>query len=251
MVVFTARLLGPSGRGLYALASLSIGLCQVPFSSVWVANAVELARKRATPRELFGVSMVVAAGGGTVTCLVALAISPLLGDRWWVLALPSLVTPFVLLRAYQEGLWTRWARASRQRPQARPRHPAVPVHHPSPARRRTARTSIVIWELAFVTLAVTAYFPLRAFVGGPSLPRDLRLYRRVVTYGLTLSGFRIVELLNERIGLIALAVFSTTAAVGVFSIAIAATDVLLLSTEALALSTFRRIAAKSGTPPPR
>ena len=53
MVVFTARLLGPSGRGLYALASLSIGLCQVPFSSVWVANAVELARKRATPRELY------------------------------------------------------------------------------------------------------------------------------------------------------------------------------------------------------
>jgi hypothetical protein len=39
-----------------------------------------------------------------VTCLVVLAISPLLGDRWWVLALPSLITPFILLRAYQEGI---------------------------------------------------------------------------------------------------------------------------------------------------
>jgi O-antigen/teichoic acid export membrane protein len=66
----------------------------------------------------------------------------------------------------------------------------------------------------------------------------------VVTYGLTLSGFRVVQLLNERIGLIALAAFSTNAAVGVFSIAIAATDVLLLSTEALALSTFRRIGSE-------
>jgi hypothetical protein len=42
----------------------------VPFGSVWIANAVELARKRATPRELFGVSIVVALGGGTLTCLV-------------------------------------------------------------------------------------------------------------------------------------------------------------------------------------
>jgi O-antigen/teichoic acid export membrane protein len=242
MVVVTARLLGPSGRGLYALASLSIGLCQVPFSSVWVANAVELARKRATPRELFGVSMVVALGGGTVTCLVALAISPLLGDRWWVLALPSLVTPFVLLRAYQEGLWTALGhvRAVNVLRLGRASLPFLFITPPLLA-GATARTSIVVWELAFVVLAVTAYFRLRAFIGRPRVPRDPPLYRRVVSYGLTLSGFRIVEVLNERNGLIALAVFSTTAAVGVFSIAVAATDVLLLSTEALALSTFRRI----------
>ena len=245
MVVLTARLLGPSGRGLYALASLSVGLCAVPFSSVWVANAVELARKRATPRELFGVSMVVALGGGTVTCLVALAISPLLGDRWWVLALPSLVTPFVLLRSYQEGLWTALGhvRAVNVLRLGRATLPFVFITPPLLA-GATARTSIVIWELAFVALAVTAYFPLRAFVGGPRLPRDRGLYRRVVRYGLTLSGFRVVQLLNERIGLIALAAFSTNAAVGVFSIAIAATDVLLLSTEALALSTFRRIGSE-------
>jgi O-antigen/teichoic acid export membrane protein len=245
MVVLTARLLGPSGRGLYALASLSIGLCQIPFSSVWVANAVELARKRATPRELFGVSIVVAAGGGTVTCLVALAISPLLGDRWWVLALPSLVTPFVLLRSYQEGLWTALGhvRAVNLLRLGRATLPFLFIAPPLIA-GATARTSIVIWELAFVALAVTAYFPLRAFLGGPRLPRDRGLYRRVVTYGLTLFGFRVVQLLNERVGLIALAAFSTNAAVGVFSIAIAATDVLLLSTEALALSTFRRIGSE-------
>jgi O-antigen/teichoic acid export membrane protein len=246
MVILTARLLGPSGRGLYALASLSVGLCQVPFSSVWVANAVELARKRATPRELFGVSVVVALGGGTVTCLVALAISPLLGERWWVLALPSLVTPFVLLRAYQEGLWTALGhvRAVNLLRLGRATLPFLFITPPLLI-GATARTSIVVWELAFVALAVTAYFPLRAFVGGPRLPRDRRLYRRVVTYGLTLSGFRVVQLLEERVGLIALATFSTNAAVGVFSIAIAATDVLLLSTEALALSTFRRIGSEA------
>jgi O-antigen/teichoic acid export membrane protein len=246
MVVLTGRLMGPSGRGLYALASLSVGICQVPFGSVWVANAVELSRKRATARELFGVSVVVALGGGLLTCLVALAISPLLGDRWWVLALPSLITPFVLLRAYQEGIWQAvgHVRAVNVLRLGRSTLPFLFILPPLLANAST-RTTIVIWELAFVVLAVTAWFRLRAFVGGPQLPRDRSIYRRVTRYGLTISGFRIVEVLNERNGLIALAIFATNAAVGVYSIAVAATEVLLLATEALALSTFKRISSDS------
>jgi O-antigen/teichoic acid export membrane protein len=246
LVVLTGRLMGPSGRGLYALASLSVGLCQVPFGSVWIANAVELTRKRATPREVFGVSVVVAMGGGLLTCLVALAISPLLGDRWWVLALPSLITPFVLLRAYQEGIWQALGhvRAVNVLRLGRACLPFLFILPPLLANAST-RMTIVIWELAFVVLAVTAWFRLRAFVGRPQFPHDRSIYRRVTRYGLTISGFRIVEVLNERNGLIALAVFSTNAAVGVYSIAVAATEVLLLATEALALSTFKRISSDS------
>ena len=246
MVVLTGRLMGPSGRGLYALASLSVGICQVPFGSVWVANAVELARKRATPRELFGVSIVVALGGGVATCLVALAISPLLGDRWWVLALPSLITPFVLLRAYHEGIWQALGhvRAVNVLRLGRASLPFLFILPPLLADAST-RTTIVIWELAFVVLAATAWLRLRAFLGGPQFPRDRNIYRRVTSYGLTISGFRIVEVLNERNGLIALAIFATDAAVGVFSIAVAATEVLLVATNALALSTFRRISSDS------
>jgi O-antigen/teichoic acid export membrane protein len=246
MVVATGRLMGPSGRGIYALASLSVGICQVPFGSVWVANAVELARKRATPRELFGVSVVVAMGGGVATCLVALAISPLLGDRWWVLALPSLITPFVLLRAYQEGIWQAvgHVRAVNVLRLGRASLPFLFILPPLLADAST-RTTIVIWELAFVVLAATAWLRLRTFIGGPRFPRDRTIYQRVTSYGLTISGFRIVEVLNERNGLIALALFTTDATVGVFSIAVAATEVLLVATNALALSTFRRISSDS------
>jgi O-antigen/teichoic acid export membrane protein len=244
LVVLTGRLMGPSGRGLYALASVSVGICQVPFGSVWIANAVELARKRATPRELFGVSIVVALGGGTLTCLVALAISPLLGDRWWVLALPSLITPFVLLRAYQEGIWQAvgHVRAVNLLRLGRATLPFLFILPPLLA-DASVRTTIIIWEVAFVVLALTAYVRLRAFIGSPRFPRDRSIYRRVTRYGLTISGFRIVEVLNERNGLLALAAFSSNAAVGVFSIAVAATEVLLLATEALALSTFKRISS--------
>lgn len=246
MILLTGRFMGPSGRGLYALASLSIGLCQVPFGSVWVANAVELARGRATPRQLFGVSMVVAGAGGMLTSMVALAISPALGDRWWVLALPSLVTPFVLLRAYQEGLYQALGhvRAVNVLRIGRSFLAVLFIAPPILADAST-RTTIIIWEISFVVLAVTAFFRLRAFIGGPHFPRDLAIYRRVTRYGLTISGFRVVEVLNERNGLIALAIFANDATVGVFSIGVAATEVLLLATDALALSTFKRISSDS------
>jgi len=246
MVVLTGRLLGPSGRGLYALASLSVGICQVPFGSVWVANAVELARKRATPRDVFGVSVVVAAGGGTLTCLVALAISPVFGEKWWVFALPSLITPFVLLRAYQEGIWQALGhvRAVNVLRLGRATLPFLFILPPLLA-DASVRTTIVIWELAFVVLAITAFFRLRTFIGGPQFPRERAIYGRVTKYGLTISGFRIVEVLNERNGLLALAIFASDAVVGVYSIAVAATEVLLLATEALALSTFKRISFDS------
>jgi O-antigen/teichoic acid export membrane protein/O-antigen ligase len=246
MVVLTGRLLGPSGRGIYALASLSIGICQVPFGSVWVANAVELARKRATPRQLAGVSVVVATLGGLATAAVAVAVSPLLGANWWVLAFPALVTPFVLLRAYQEGLWQALGhvRAVNVLRLGRATLPFLFILPPLLA-DASVRTTIIIWELAFVVLAITAWFRLRAFIGSVQFPRERAIYKRVTKYGLTISGFRIVEVLNERNGLIALAIFSTDAVVGVFSIAVAATEVLLLATEALALSTFKRISFDS------
>jgi O-antigen/teichoic acid export membrane protein len=209
--------MGPSGRGLYALASLSIGLCQVPFGSVWVANAVELARRRATARELSGVAIVVALAAGCLTSAVAWAISPALGDRWWVLALPSLVTPFVLLRAYQEGLFQALGnvRAVNILRIGRSLLAVVFIAPPILA-DASSRTTIVVWELSFVVLAATAYFRLRSF-----------------------------EVLNERNGLIFLAIFASDATVGVFSIAVAATEVLLLSTDALQLSTFKRISGDS------
>jgi O-antigen/teichoic acid export membrane protein len=242
MILLTGRFMGPSGRGLYALASLSIGLCQVPFGSVWVANAVELAKGRATARELFGTSIVIAFAAGALTSAVAIAISPVLGNDWWVLALPSLVTPFVLLRAYQEGLYQALGHVRAVNALRIGRSVlAVVFIAPPIIANASSRTTIVIWELSFVLLAITAYFRLRGFIGGPRFPRDRVLYRRVTRYGLTISGFRIIEVLNERNGLIALAIFANNATVGVFSIAVAATEVLLLSTDALQLSTFKRI----------
>jgi O-antigen/teichoic acid export membrane protein len=52
-------------------------------------------------------------------------------------------------------------------------------------------------------------------------------------------------MLNDRVGLLALAVFATDAAVGIYSIALAGTQALLLVTEALTLGAFQRIGGSS------
>jgi hypothetical protein len=249
LVIVTGRLMEPAGRGLYALASLTMSLLLLPLGAVWVGNAVEMARRRVPLRELLGGSLVIAAIGGVATGLVALAVAPLLGDRWWVVALPAAVTPFVLLLKYEEGFYTglghvravNWVRV------ARAVLPLVFIAPPLLA-GASPRTAIAIWTLSFVALSILILAPLRSLVGGPRLPRDRRLYRRVVTYGGKISGLNAVDTVNDRVGLIALAVFATEAAVGIFSIAIAAAQVLLVAPQALALSAFRRIGIGSPEP---
>lgn len=180
MILLTGRFMGPSGRGLYALASLSIGLCQAPFGSVWVANAVELAKRRATPYEPFGLSIVVAFAADGLTSAVAIAISPALGDRWWVLALPSLITPFVRLRAYEEGTYQALGHVRAVNTLRIGRSVlAVVFIAPPMLADASLRTTIIVRELSFVLLAITTYFRLSAFMGPPRYPRGLTVYRRV------------------------------------------------------------------------
>jgi O-antigen/teichoic acid export membrane protein len=249
LVVVTGRLMEPAGRGLYALASLTMSILLLPLGAVWVGNVVELVRRRVPLREVLGGSLVIAAVGGVATGLLALAVAPLLGDRWWVVALPAVVTPFVLLLKYEEGLYTGLGhvRAVNLVRVARAVLPLVFIAPPLLA-GASPRTAIAIWTLSFVVLPVLILVPLRSLAGSPRLPGDRRFYRRVVTYGGKISGLNAVDTLNDRVGLLALAVFASEAAVGIFSIAIAAAQVLLVAPQALALAAFRRIGISSAEP---
>jgi O-antigen/teichoic acid export membrane protein len=246
LVIVTGRLMEPAGRGLYALAAVTAGLCGLPFGAVWIANAVEVARRRATLSELFGGSIVVAVAGGSATALVAFAFAPLLGDRWWLVALPAAVTPFMLLARYQEGLYTSVGhmRAVNLISVTRAVLPLVFITPPLLA-GASARTAIAIWVLWWVALPIIIYFPARSLFGRPTLPREHGFYGRVVRYGAKVAGLNAVTMLNERVGLIALAIFATDADVGIYSVAIAGTQALLLVTESLALTAFQRIGGSS------
>jgi O-antigen/teichoic acid export membrane protein len=173
---------------------------------------------------------------------VALAVSPLFGEKWWIVAVPALVTPFLLLTVYQEGL-CRGIGHVRAVNLIRIGNAVMPLLFITPPLLAGAspRTAIEIWALAYVVMPLLTYLWLRRFLGPPRLPSDRAFYRRVVTYGVKISGLNAMDTAHWRIGLLALAVVASDAAVGVYSIALAGLGVLFIATQALDLSTFRRI----------
>ncbi|HEX5620321.1 MAG TPA: polysaccharide biosynthesis C-terminal domain-containing protein [Solirubrobacteraceae bacterium] len=245
VVVVTARLMGPAGRGVYALASLTAILCALPFGSVWSANAIEVAKRRTSLPELLGASLVIALVGGVATALVAFAIAATLGDRWWVVGFPAATAPLILFARYAEGLYQAigHVRAVNVITVARVLLPLVLVTPPLLADADT-RTVIAIWTLWLVLLPVFIFPPLRHLVGGPRLPTERGLYRRLVVTGTKLSVANTALVVSPRIALIALAAFSGDAAVGVYSLAVAAGDVLYLTTNSLVSTTFEGIASR-------
>lgn len=245
IVIVTARLMEPAGRGLYALASLTAVFCALPLGSVWSANAMEVAKRRTSLPELLGASTLIALVGGIATAIIAFAIAPLLGDRWWVVAFPAATTPLILFARYGEGLYQSigHVRAVNMITLGRVLLPLLIVTPPLLA-GAGVRTSIEIWTLWLVVLPVLMYVPLRRMVGGQRLPADRGLYRRLVLTGGKLSVANMALLMSPRIALVALAAFSGEAAVGIYSVAVAAGDVIYLTTNSLVSTTFQGIAGR-------
>jgi len=245
VVIVTARFMGPSGRGVYALASLTAILCSLPFGSVWSANAIEVARRRTSLRELLGSSLVIALVGGVATALAAFAVAAFLGDRWWIVGFPAATAPLILVARYGEGLYQAigHVRAVNVITVGRVLLPLAFVTPPLIA-GADIKTTIAIWTLWLVVLPLLIYPPLQRLVGAPRLPSEHGLYRRLVVTGSKLSVANTALVVSPRIALIALAAFSGDAAVGVYSLAVAAGDVLYLMTNSLISTTFEGIATR-------
>ena len=243
LVAITARLMEPEGRGLYALASFTATACGLVLGSVWTANAIELAKHRATAQQLRGTSLVIAAVGGSVIALAAIAFSFTVEDQW-VVAFPAVTTPFLLLSRYQQGLFQSLGHVRAVNLIIISRV-VIPLSFISPALLLGAsdRRAIAIWSVSMIAISAMPFVWLHRTVGPARFPRDRALYRRLVTVGLKLAPGNSAALLNTRIGLIVLAIFTSEATVGVFSVATAVGEMLLITAAALSISTFRRIAS--------
>jgi O-antigen/teichoic acid export membrane protein len=244
MIIITARLLEPEGRGLYSLAALTAMLCVIPLGAVWMANAYEMAHRRVPADEILGASVVMAVLGGTLIALVAFTITPFLGDRWWVVAFPAATTPFLLLGRYGDGLFQSLGHihAVGLITLARVVVPLVFITVPLLA-GADDRTAIGVWTVSLIVVTVLIYVPLRRVTGGQRLPRDRGLYGRITRFGLRLSPATAGMVGASRAGLVVLAAMVSAEAVGVYSVAIAVGEVLYLSSYALQVSAFRHIGA--------
>jgi O-antigen/teichoic acid export membrane protein len=235
LILVTARFLGPEGRGLYALASLAATLCIVPLGSVWSALGVDVA-KRSRPLDVLVTDAVVIAGvGGAIVGSLGVAVSPLFGDRWWVVALPAVITPALLWLTYVQGLYQALGHVVAFHAVIVGRVLA-PLVFLSAAIALGARIEVamVAWAASFVALAPVFAAHLISLSGPPARPAaSLRPFLRRVGLGIRFVPTNTVLLLNTQVALLFLAALSTTAMVGVYSVAVAGAELLKVGARAV------------------
>jgi O-antigen/teichoic acid export membrane protein len=246
LILVTARFLGPEGRGLYALALLAATLCVVPLGSVWGALALDVAKRRVRTGRVLTTGVVFAAVGGTVIALAAVGVSLAFGDRWWVVAVPAAVTPVLLFLTYAQGMYQAMGRvvAANATLVSRVASPLVFVST-GIALGAGIRVVVVLWAVSMVVLALPVFLHLRAVAGPLSRPSPhIRTYARRLALGVRLLPGNTALLLNVRIALLVLAALSTTATVGVYSVAVAGAELLRLASRAVYSGTFAAIGGR-------
>jgi O-antigen/teichoic acid export membrane protein len=246
LIVVTARLLGPEGRGLYALALLAATLCVVPLGSVWSALALDVAKHRTDTGSLVTMALLIAGLGGAVVAVLGVIVSQAFDDRWWVVALPAAITPVLLFLAYAQGIYQALGHvvAANAIYVARVASPLVFLTA-GLALGAGSRVVVLLWAASMLVLAPPFLVHLSAVAGRPARPPlSLRPYALRLALGLRLLPGNTALLLNVRVGLIVLAALSSTAAVGVYSVAVAGAELLRVASRAVYSATFAAIGGR-------
>jgi O-antigen/teichoic acid export membrane protein len=246
LIVVTARFLGPDGRGLYALALLAATLCVVPLGSVWSALALDVAKHRISTSRVVTMALVIAGVGGAIVAALGVGVSIAFGDRWWVVAVPAAITPILLFLTYAQGVYQALGHvvAANAVNVARVASPLAFLVV-GLALGAGIRVVVLLWAASMLVLAPPFFLHLSAVAGRPARPSSrLNPYGRRLALGMRLLPGNTALLLNVRVGLIVLAALSTTAAVGVYSVAVSGAELLRLASRAVYSATFAAIGGR-------
>ena len=220
LILVTARFLGPDGRGLYALASVAATLCVVPLGSVWSSLAIDVAKRR--------VPLGALATDAIVVAVLVAGMSWLLGDHWWVVALPAAICPVLLWLTYVQGIYQALGHVIAFHAVIVGRVVAPLVFLSAAIALGAGMVStLVAWAASFVALVPIFVVHLALIGGRPERPaRRLGRYARRVLLGLRFVPTNTMLLLNTQVGLLGLAALTTTKTVGVYSVAAAGSELL-------------------------
>jgi O-antigen/teichoic acid export membrane protein len=246
LIAVTARFLGPSGRGLYALAALASVIFALPLGSVWSTLALDLARGRRPLAGLVTTALVISAAGGCAVAVVGLLVSILFGAHWWVIAFPALITPALVFLTYAQGFYQALGHVAAFHT-VRVARIAGPLVFVSAALLAGAgiRGIIAAWALSFVVLVPPVLVHLVRVSGRPTLP-DLSAgeYVRALAVGARFLPGNAALALDLRVALPLLAMLSTTAVVGVYSVAVSVAELVRLGSRSIYIGTFADIGSR-------
>jgi O-antigen/teichoic acid export membrane protein len=236
MGILTARLLGPAGKGLYALPSVEAGLIASGFAGLSGAMSYFLLHNKTGPAIMRPaiVSTIVFVLVGAVAIV---PIAFLAGERW--AAWPAIVS---LPAAAAVSLCTGYAIGVKRVRHATTLSVAVTVATFILIAcglfliGRTASVAIVMWIVAntLVALAATVAMLWHArTLEGNEVPTTREFLHFSVRVGLV----QLISLLNYRADLYIVAIMTTPAALGIYTVAVSAAESLLVPTQVAALVT--------------
>lgn len=232
--VLTARMLGPSGKGLYALPAIEAGLVSAAFTGLNSATAYFLLNRR-VGRNYVGV---VAAAALILTLAGAAAVVPLAyfsGASWTVVpALIALVPASAICSGMGYAMGTKRVRSSMS------------------MNVITTFATLALVGAGFVlaghrpSVAIAAWLAANILVGAGIVvwiavrSRELQGDERVtlgeyLRFCLKIGGVNLVSLLNYRADLYLVALLTNPAVLGVYTIAVSAAEALLTPTQVAAL----------------
>lgn len=234
--IVLARLLGPTGKGIYSLPRVEGNLIAAAFTGLNGGTSyylLNVARTRGVLLPAFSATVIYVAAGALLLLPVAFAS----GERWTYLpALLSLPGAAAINLACGYTVGIKRVRFSSTINVALT---VLMLALTAPGLLfigRTPNVAIALWLVAMN--AVGAFGLLAVVLHARTLPPGDRVpLRPYLTFSIKVAGVNLVSLLNYRADLYIVALMSTSTALGIYTIAISAAESLLVPTQVAALVT--------------
>lgn len=234
--ILTARMLGPAGKGFYALPGVEAGLVVSAFSGLGSALSYFLLNRKLSASVLipaFATALLFIIAGGAALVPIAL----LSGERWALLpALASLPAAACINMAAGYAVGIKRVRYS-----------------------TTVNVAVTILTLALMTcgfflvarspaVAIVVWIAASTVVGALAIAAVIVHARRLrgsesvtakefAKFGIKVGFVNLVSLLNYRADLYIVALLTSPAALGMYTVAVSAAESLLVPTQVTALVT--------------
>ncbi|MFN2448955.1 MAG: polysaccharide biosynthesis C-terminal domain-containing protein [Candidatus Baltobacteraceae bacterium] len=234
--IVTARFLGPSGKGLYALPSVEAGLVASAFGGLGAALSYFMLNRRAGSRllrpALFTAAFFVLVGG------VAIVPISMASGRSWA-AIPAIIS---LPASAAINLATGYAVGIKRIRYATTLNVAVTLFTFTLMAAglmlvsRNASVAIAVWIIATSVVGVIAI--VAVVVHAKTLKGDEPVgTREFVKFSVKVGMVNLVSLLNYRADLYIIAIMTSAASLGMYTVAVSAAESLLVPTQVAALVT--------------
>lgn len=234
--ILTARILGPAGKGLYALPAVEAGLVASAFSGLNSGTSYFLLNRKAgrallTPAFVTA-TMFIAAGAAVIAVMALVS-----GQRWTlvpaVLSLPS-VAGLNMAMGYAVGIKkVRYASTAQV---AVTVLTLLLIAAGFVVFSRTPGVAIAMWLIANGVIAVIAVTAV--IVHSRRLPSTERVsITEYAKFGVKIGVVNLIALLNYRADLYIVAVMASPAILGMYTVGVSAAESLLVPTQVAALVT--------------